>query len=1357
MTRHTAVTLLLVLDLLASATRLGARTRSEDLSQAGSAIPIHGQVLSDVAGPLAGARVDLVPALDGFELLRRQLERRLDLEPAATARSGADGRFTLEAPGAGLWRLRVQAPGHVGLRAFEVALTHRVELDPARLPRDVGGRLRVVDAEGRPVAGAGVWAGSASRDLWQGVAGIWRAAPRIAWTDAIGRATIPRLAGETLKLEVWSPAADAVVQAQMVDAATVTLPPPGRRRTVEVRDATGGPVAGVLVSAGARTWPLGLVADDGRWPVPSTGDPTPVVVFHPDGRHRMARWTAAGPEPAVLTLPRIVTVTGRVADVEDRAVGGALVWPAHHASGFTSAGADGVFELRVPAREEMRIEARAPGFLPARRATAGDRRVLLVLERAAEIQGRVVDAGGRPLPGTGLEARRVGDGFQAPAEIEAWATADTEGSFRLAGLRPGASYRLSAARDGYATAEVEAEAAPPAAPGPGLRLVLRPGRAAFGFVRDLDERPLSGVEVRLRPAGAGPRSIGVPAPSEETVPQDDPWLAVTGVEGRFETRDVPARRLDVTARGRGLAPLTVRGLELPPGLRPVDLGTLYLEPGARVEGRVLDPDGAPLAGAEIWSASSSGRPPVLAFDRPAPPAALSDAAGRFAVEDLAPGLAVDLWVGRDGFLPAVLTGIEAPSARPIEVELRRAATLAGRVVDADGRAIEGAEVSARIEAAGAEPPVSGTAAAVTDGAGRFELADVAPGRLRVDAFAEGFQASSEQTFGLAAGERLEQAVFVLERGAALEGWVSDHRGDPVAGARVLSGRHGASTDADGAYRLAGLPPGSARVEVRHEAYNRLERTVEIEPGSQRADFELIGGHAVAGRVIDDSGLPVEGAVLELDGRLEPSLEPRLYTRDSAGDGGFHWPGVANGRYRLLARKAGYVTARLDAEVEIDGAGVEDLELRLGTGATISGRVLGLSFEELAGVAVQARRGDRRLTGSVDYEGRYRVVDAGAGDWLVIARLPGGGRQAQARVVLEEGIGEVERDLEFGAGVTLTGSVVYGETPLAGAAVTLAGADVAVERAVGTDFEGRFLIADLPRGGYRLSVTEPGLRLVHNQDLALDADREVVVEIATARIVGEVRAASGEPLADALLRLQQLLGAAGSRGSLFTAASGLDGRFLLERLTSGRYRLSVQRDGYRPLERELEVPSSGAVDLPLVLEPTPGLEVMARLASGRAPRLLTLVALDGGGRAALRASRVLDAEGFARFASFPEGTWDLLVSAPGSALLRTRVSVPGEPLAAMLADAGPLHVRVPDLVESDAVATLSVLGADQRPFQRLATGGELERSWRVVGGSATVEGLPAGAWTLLARSDDGRAWSGTAVTTGGPGVVVELVR
>jgi hypothetical protein len=83
----------------------------------------------------------------------------------------------------------------------------------------------------------------------------------------------------------------------------------------------------------------------------------------------------------------------------------------------------------------------------------------------------------------------------------------------------------------------------------------------------------------------------------------------------------------------------------------------------------------------------------------------------------------------------------------------------------------------------------------------------------------------------------------------------------------------------------------------------------------------------------------------------------------------------------------------------------------------------------------------------------------------------------------------------------------------------------------------------------------------------------------------------------------------------------------------------------------------------------------------------------------------------------------------------------------LPPAGRLHVRIPELASENLLATLRLLRQDQEPFWTLGPGGEIEQVWTLRGGKATVQGVPAGAWSVVAEAPDGRVWLGSVVMPG----------
>jgi len=292
--------------------------------------------------------------------------------------------------------------------------------------------------------------------------------------------------------------------------------------------------------------------------------------------------------------------------------------------------------------------------------------------------------------------------------------------------------------------------------------------------------------------------------------------------------------------------------------------------------------------------------------------------------------------------------------------------------------------------------------------------------------------------------------------------------------------------------------------------------------------------------------------------------------------------------------------------------------------------------------------------------------------------------------------------------------------------------------------------DLKPGRYRLGVANRAQSLIHNEDLEIFDDREIVIEISTTRISGLVLSSTtGRPIADALIVLQELGGPGDLQsGSITTVGSDAQGAFTLGRLSAGRYSLTVRKDRYSPSERVLELIAGSPVEnLKLVLSPTVGLDLVILRAFGRAPSVASLAVVDSAGNLMLSETRPVSADGHVRFATVPQGTWELVVSAPGSAATRTLATVPGEPVTLVLPDAAPLRVRVPSLLASNLVATLTLRTQDGRLLEGFGATGNLQYQWPLHGGAGVVERVPAGVWTLRAVASDGQSFLGTVATNG----------
>jgi hypothetical protein len=1321
---------------------------------------VSGTVAGPSGLPLAGARVELLPMPSNFEAGRMRLAGLLGPDPVADARSDAAGRFLLRAPASGAFRVLVRGDGMIPLQLAPLFLVEDEELPPAALAPDAGARFQVTDPEGRPLAEAWVFAeGAGEREASGSIAAGWRPHFRIGKTSPEGRVTLPRAPGERLDLSIF-PSGGAEEKKTGLEGGTLGVPPGAARvRSLRIVSPRGEPVAGILVRGGALAWPLGLTDAEGRLRFHGKdGEEARLWLMASDGRQQLVELPArTGDGPAAdLVFADPVVLSGRVTGrAGAQPLASALVGTALDPGGFVLTDADGRYRLVAPDAQGLTLEARAPLHLPrAARIThpKTGRAPTLSLSRAVSLQGLVVDPQGAPVPGAGLAAVLEPGGKTGPAgELVDLAAGrgvtDAAGRFELWRLRPGAFYELRIGKTGYLPVASKAVASEPARGAQSLRIVLSPARSARGRVSNADGLPVADAEVRLTPSLLrGQRSLK--AESGEPAAGDDPFAARTDSRGQFVITQAPAAQVDLTVRKRSHAPSLVRGIRIPPGPGTAELGTVVLRPGARIAGRVIDRTGKPVADAGVHLVESLDR----LDDRSArlegeEPDAVAGDDGRFALEDLASGLPLNLLVRAPGHLPAGVRNVRAPSPKPLTVRLEAAALLRGRVVSAEGDPIAGARIDFLWEASVPDRPERKTGAPVerstaSDRDGRFELRDLPAGTATLSASAKGYVSVEGREVAVPWPDPDRELTLTLERGTVLSGRVATTAGEPVPGARVAVGAASAVSDDEGAYTVEGAPLGRATVLAFHPHYKRFRREMVLEKSGNQLDVTFEAGVEVAGRVVDERGAPVAGARVAL--QSVAARERQEYQGRTGTDGTFRISPVSRGRYRLSAEGEDYPPAEAQEHVEVAGKALDGLEVVLEPGGAIAGRVIGLKPEELAQVEVRIRSEAHGTSPvMIDAEGRYEVRRLRPGDYLLQASLAAGQRQAQARASLAPREREVRRDLEFTGRLTLSGQVLYEEEPLPDTQLSIRGHGLAVERSVTTDYEGAFRFEDLEPDTYWLGLKHTREALIHNETIELSGDRDVVIRLQPATVGGVVKdAESGEPVGGASVMLRHV-----APEYLVTDATRQDGSFHITRVPPGTYRMAVRADGYSPAEREVAVAVSQDLSgLEFALEPANGIDLAVRLASGRVPDLVHVRVLDGSGAPVVAESLRPDEQGAVRLSTVPSGSWTLLVSAPGGATAAVPVQVPGKGKEVTLPPAGRLRVRVQALASSDLRASVSLSSGGQ-PYWTLGMGGAVQERWQLVGGSAEVEGVPAGVWQVRAESPDGRVWTGTVASVG----------
>jgi hypothetical protein len=357
----------------------------------------------------------------------------------------------------------------------------------------------------------------------------------------------------------------------------------------------------------------------------------------------------------------------------------------------------------------------------------------------------------------------------------------------------------------------------------------------------------------------------------------------------------------------------------------------------------------------------------------------------------------------------------------------------------------------------------------------------------------------------------------LSRGAAISGRVVSTRGEGVGGAQVfaefrpegglglmirrllkyldgtfLRGPFQTTSAADGAFALAGLPPGTYDlVAIGQEGLEA--RLPGVPTGSTEAVIYLGDGATVKGFVADAAAAPVEGVPLILErqddliqlplpaasfNRLANSIHrllgdaPRKAVSGAKGE--FRFGPLAPGSYKLTVDQRGFMP--LERTLTADWGEVVDLgAVRIDRGESIAGVVRSTGGEPLEGAKVVASPSQMnflaigpsmsdfisgRTTTITGASGTFRVAGLPRGEYRLtaIARGYATGAAKSASTAGEPVI------IELKPGISLAGRVVEepGGNPIAEARVRTGLARTK------TDSEGRFTLDGVaprdPRGG-----------------------------------------------------------------------------------------------------------------------------------------------------------------------------------------------------------------------------------------------------------------------------------------------------
>lgn len=596
------------------------------------------------------------------------------------------------------------------------------------------------------------------------------------------------------------------------------------------------------------------------------------------------------------------------------------------------AGADGRFELSVPAGKWLLATALGMPKGPVNVAPGKAREFDLVFSRGSEVAVVVRDESGAGVAMAELWAsadaaiaRRVG-------------VTDTRGELRI---RLGAERTwLGARKAGYtASAQFMVEAGKEP-----RRIELhlqRAGARVRGFVRGLDGKPVAGAAViGMRAGGPGWRvaSDGMPARDNVLV------TTKTSAQGEFALDGLPGATLRVLASAPGFG---VAQAELAVATGGVGEVMLDLPPAVRVTGQVRDNGGRPVGGAQVcfapeWPSFAMRLGPVLAD-------------GSYAVAGVSPGVLRAEVRLRGRVVLAQEVTLDHTPEQTWDVVVPAAVALRGRVVDSLQQPLAGYTVAAFAADheqgdALAAPLEHATTAA--DGSFALTNLEARPLQLRVGVAFRARFGTSQLTVLVSNGVVPPQDGLLLTvpdaklPSAVMRARILRSDGVPVRGARLEVGAGDgdgfamAESDAQGEVKLDGLLPGSYFVTVRHAEFPTLfvgRRDLAARATLDLADLTLHPGGKIvltprAGAGVDLAALAVEA--LDAQGRVVGSFE-RVGDSLRSGvlpsgplDLAISGRGIARGVHRVELREA----AELQVELSVDAGLRREVRAELPPGA-----------------------------------------------------------------------------------------------------------------------------------------------------------------------------------------------------------------------------------------------------------------------------------------------------------------------------------------------------------------------------------------------------------------------------------------
>ena len=794
---------------------------------------------------------------------------------------------------------------------------------------------------------------------------------------------------------------------------------------------------------------------------------------------------------------------------------------------------------------------------------------------------------------------------------------------------------------------------------------------------------------------------------------------------------------------------------------------------ARVSGVVVDENKNPVGGARVEAGSVEREPGMRMFrgNNGAQEVAIAAPDGSFVIRP-EPDTDVQLEAKKKGYPEARSATMRFASGerkRGVVLTIPIGVAVTGRVVDRNGKPVADAAVYATEAQGGGSNFVrrimrfgerNDDNVVKTAADGTFTTR-VKPGTYNFRVVREGFATKAIASRQIGAGAppieiTLDPGVALAGRitrgGAGLEGVTVDIFGEESAA-------DSAKTGPDGSFRIEGLTPGQAMMNIsKTEESVQQFRPVTIP--SENLVIDLPVGASVSGRVVEKgSGNPVRefdaGYSAARGGGGMMFMGPGITKHFTSDDGSFVLEHVPPGAVNITVTAAGFTQGRAQNINVEDGKPVENVEVQLEHGTHVTGRVTSADGAPLSGVSVMVMAGGmRRFPGGpgtsasvTDANGEYSLENVESGEKTFTFERSGYLATQKSATISGS---DARVDAQMNTGLRITGIVVTDSgVPQADASVTASSASDSAfgGRSTRTDANGQFEMADLTPGRYSFSASKAGYASGNVKDVDITSGAPVRITLqAGGTITGHITGLSAEEIPRAGVTAQ-----AGNNRASGTIDSG--GNYRIEGAPVGTARVIASVGG--GMNARITPPQSVQV------EPGGNVQVDLAFASGSVRGRLTrdgkglaqaiVMFMPRPGQNGSMARTTADGDGNYEAQGLADATYDVqVIDITGGAPYRTSYEVHG---------GGTLNIDIKSaLVRGRVIDATTGQAIDNAAVQIRSTDETFRGALRAVpsdaSGTFIIDSVPSGKYTISAEKE-GYGTRTTDLNVGDSGADVEL--